>query len=240
MNKIKKADSASYYQIPDYLQESWQNLANVIVNLEDVKATLILRIDKKNIEILISSENEDNPYEAGEVQEIRKGLYFEPVIRNKAELIVSNALSNDKWKARIETNKGMIACICLPIYVSEGESFGELCILDDKVHKFSNLQIELLHYFRELLQYQLNSVRESKKVIIEKEKFRGARISDELPHFLHICSFCKRIKDKHGKWISMEEFFSRYIDILFSHGICPKCLDKHYGYIFKRQKNNNH
>ena len=238
MNQIKREKSVPYLHIPPNIQEKWQNIVNIIVEMENVKASLILRITEEDIEILISSNNDDNPYNAGEKQDIRKELYFEPVIRNKAELIISNALSNDKWKAKVEANKGMISCICIPIYISENKFFGELCILDDKVHHYTEAHIKLLKYFRELIQFQLNSMVSSEAIVIEKEKFRGARISDDLPQFIHICSFCKRIKDKHGKWIMMEEFFSRFIDIWFSHGICPNCLEKHYGYLFKKDKNN--
>jgi len=40
-----------------------------------------------------------------------------------------------------------------------------------------------------------------------------------------ICASCKNIKLKQDNWIPVEEYF---IDILFSHGICPVCCEKLY------------
>ena len=222
--------------IPLNFAESWQNIVNLISDLENVKAALILEISEEYIEILASSENEDNPYEAGEKRHMENDLYFEPVIRNRAELIISNALSNEKWKERVSANKGMISCICLPIFLINGESFGELCILDDQVHKYTENNIQLLKYFRELIQYQLNAFLVINKNSHLKQKFPRVKISKNLPHFIHICSFCKRIKDKEKKWTPLEEFFAKYIDIVFSHGICEDCLEKHYGYLFENRK----
>ncbi len=50
------------------------------------------------------------------------------------------------------------------------------------------------------------------------------RLNEHLP----ICSFCKRIRDKNGRWHPIESYLNREADIDFSHGICPDCLDHHY------------
>jgi len=236
MGKVSSENISNNREIPLSIRSEWQDIVNIVTELEEVKATLILKITEDFLEILFSSQNNDNPYKAGEKQKLEDDIYFTPVIKDKSELIIADALSHERWHDSINANKGMISCICLPINHYKGESFGELCILDDKVNTFSKLHIHLLKYLRELIQYQLNNVVFNKALVPDSNSNSVAIISKDIPHFMHLCSFCRRIKDKNSNWILMEEFFSRYIDIYFSHGICDSCLEKHYGYLFKKNK----
>jgi hypothetical protein len=43
------------------------------------------------------------------------------------------------------------------------------------------------------------------------------------------CAFCKKIRVK-DEWYDMEEYFAKRSDLEFSHGFCPVCAEKHYGY----------
>ena len=43
---------------------------------------------------------------------------------------------------------------------------------------------------------------------------------------LPICSYCHNIRDDEGAWNKMEEYITSHSDVQFSHGICPKCLEK--------------
>lgn len=43
-----------------------------------------------------------------------------------------------------------------------------------------------------------------------------------------ICAWCRnQIKDDDGKWIKFEEYIEGHTDALFSHGMCPNCVEKH-------------
>ena len=44
-----------------------------------------------------------------------------------------------------------------------------------------------------------------------------------------ICAHCKNIRNETGEWEPMEKYISRRSDAEFSHGICPSCMEKHYG-----------
>jgi len=52
----------------------------------------------------------------------------------------------------------------------------------------------------------------------------------ELEGFLLICSWCRKVGDKHD-WLSMEDYFSSRFSTDTTHGICPACskrqLDQH-------------
>jgi DNA-binding response OmpR family regulator len=47
-----------------------------------------------------------------------------------------------------------------------------------------------------------------------------------LKGMLPICGYCKAIRDDSNYWHQVEEYVSEHTDAAFSHGICPKCLEK--------------
>lgn len=49
-----------------------------------------------------------------------------------------------------------------------------------------------------------------------------------LEGLLPICSYCKRIRDGENRWHQIERYVSDRTDTLFSHGICPDCVKKHF------------
>ncbi len=50
-----------------------------------------------------------------------------------------------------------------------------------------------------------------------------------LKGLLPICGRCKKIRDDKGYWSRIEEYLETHSDLLFSHGICPDCMDALYG-----------
>ncbi len=45
---------------------------------------------------------------------------------------------------------------------------------------------------------------------------------------LPICANCKKIRDDKGYWNQIEGYIERHSDALFSHGLCPECMDEIY------------
>ena len=48
----------------------------------------------------------------------------------------------------------------------------------------------------------------------------------QLRGLLPMCSYCKRIRDDGDYWQQLESYISDHSDAVFSHGICPTCLEK--------------
>lgn len=44
-----------------------------------------------------------------------------------------------------------------------------------------------------------------------------------------ICSSCKKIRDDKGYWSQLEHYFEQHSTALFSHSLCPSCMDEIYG-----------
>lgn len=49
-----------------------------------------------------------------------------------------------------------------------------------------------------------------------------------LRQFLLRCASCKKIKDERGDWNELEQFLEQRTDLLFSHVMCPLCVEKWY------------
>lgn len=49
-----------------------------------------------------------------------------------------------------------------------------------------------------------------------------------LEGIIPICMHCKSIRNDSESWQQLESYFTENSDALFSHGICPACLAKHY------------
>jgi hypothetical protein len=50
----------------------------------------------------------------------------------------------------------------------------------------------------------------------------------KLEGLLPICASCKKIRDVHGYWNQLEEYFQQNSEIMFSHGLCDDCVEKLY------------
>jgi len=49
-----------------------------------------------------------------------------------------------------------------------------------------------------------------------------------LSGLLPICAHCKKIRDDKGYWKQLEAYISDHSTVLFSHGVCPECLEVYY------------
>ena len=52
---------------------------------------------------------------------------------------------------------------------------------------------------------------------------------NELEGMLPICANCKKIRDEKNEWQPIEQYISKHSEASFTHGVCPDCLQKHYG-----------
>ncbi len=70
----------------------------------------------------------------------------------------------------------------------------------------------------------------SEKLLQEKNDALQKAIDEikTLQGILPICMYCKEIRDDKGDWSQLEKYISDHSEARFSHGICDKCLEKHY------------
>ncbi len=66
---------------------------------------------------------------------------------------------------------------------------------------------------------------EEKNVQFEEALANLKTLSGLLP----ICANCKKIRDDKGYWTQLEKYIEMHSEALFSHGICPECMEQLYG-----------
>jgi PAS domain-containing protein len=55
----------------------------------------------------------------------------------------------------------------------------------------------------------------------------------ELREILPICVSCKRIRDDKEYWEHVESYLGKYLDLRFTHSICPECAKRLYPDFFR-------
>jgi PAS domain S-box-containing protein len=64
-----------------------------------------------------------------------------------------------------------------------------------------------------------NLISELNKALQEVKTLRG---------IIPICAHCHEIRDDKGSWNKLENYIMQHSEAQFSHGICEKCLKKHF------------
>ena len=57
-----------------------------------------------------------------------------------------------------------------------------------------------------------------------------------LEGILPICGFCKDIRAESGEWTRLETYITHRSEAQFSHGVCDKCAQEHYGPAFDKTR----
>jgi CheY-like chemotaxis protein len=58
--------------------------------------------------------------------------------------------------------------------------------------------------------------------------WRALSISGLAGGLEHMCMFCKKFRDEHGEWISVESYLQDRVGMEISHGMCQECGREQY------------
>jgi len=77
-------------------------------------------------------------------------------------------------------------------------------------------------------------ITERKEAEFEREELieklnKAVKDVKTLGGLIPICSSCKKIRDDKGYWNQLENYFEQHSTALFSHSLCPGCMDEIYG-----------
>lgn len=217
-------------EVPEAIIGKWQEIVDIMSDIIDIPAGLIMRLNDPYIEVFVSSGSEGNPYHPGDKEKVwNSGLYCETVIKTQDKLFVPNALTDEKWKNNPDIKLNMISYLGYPILLPDGNPFGTICVLDSKENTYSKNFEKLIQKFRSLVQFDLATLFMNKALGDENKRLNDY-ISEiqTLRGILPICSTCKKIRDDEGYWKQIEAYLGAHSDVNFSHGICPDCAEKYY------------
>ncbi|MFZ0450682.1 MAG: GAF domain-containing protein [Desulfatiglandaceae bacterium] len=205
----------------DVLKE-WQNLLNETAEILGVPAGLITRVDGREIEILLSSETEGNPYPAAYTSQYPdSGWYCEYTLKSRGLNLIPNALKDSKWEnnsAAVELH--IISYVGMPIERPDGGQFGTVCFLDNKQNAHNEMHIRLVQQIKRMIELSL-------RIVLAKEEIEiRDRLIDDLSKIYPICSYCKKVREETGEWVPVEKYVSDISGAKASHGICPQCYER--------------
>lgn len=146
----------------------WQGIADLLAKIISVPAALIMKAENEYMEVLVSSNSDNNPYHSGD-KEKWHGLYCETVIKTQKELLVPDATSDSHWSKNPDIKLGMIAYLGYPILFPDKRPFGTLCVLDSKRNDFSSAQKSLLKQFCSVLETDISLLEHQRQ---SEEMFR--------------------------------------------------------------------
>jgi len=138
--------------IPSRFLDKWRRLLNLATELFEVPAALIMRLHPSDLEVLVASQNEHNPYQERTKEKLNAGFYCETVLSSCQELQVADALSDPAWSENPDIRLGLIHYLGLPLIWPGGEKFGTLCVLDRVPREHADVSRRLLQHFKEQIE----------------------------------------------------------------------------------------
>jgi len=154
---VKEALNAGEVEISDGVIQKWQTIVDIIAEIINVPASLIMKIEPPYIKVFSSSNTKGNPYKVESKEYMEgSGLYCEKVIKTLKKLLVPNALMDKDWEKNPDIRLGMISYFGFPLLWPNGKVFGTLCVLDHKENPYSKIYDKLMLQFKELIETHLD------------------------------------------------------------------------------------
>ena len=155
------------HDVPEEYLGKWQKTVDLMAKIFDVQAGLIMRVMPSQIEVLVSSQTQGNPYKPHEISNLDMGLYCETVMSTGSMLQVPNALQDEQWKDNPDVAINMISYLGIPLVWRDRQIFGTICILDDRIREFSKLYQDLLYLFKKNIESDFQIIQKNEKLMIE-------------------------------------------------------------------------
>jgi formate hydrogenlyase transcriptional activator len=162
-------------EIPEEMQTRWQQIVDLMARILDVPAGLIVRANLLQMEVFLSSETPGNPFPKGILLPLNRSLYCEKVIKERASLLVHDALKDTAWEKSPAIERGITYYLGYPVLWPDKEAFGTICVMDRKENAHASQYQELLSQFRSLLEKDLTALIENnarENLLLELQRHR--------------------------------------------------------------------
>jgi signal transduction histidine kinase len=160
--------------VPDEFLAKWQRTTNVMADIFDVPAGLIMRVWPQQIEVLLASHTPGNPYEPGEKANLSTGLYCETVMATRSLLAVPHALEDVQWDSNPDVVLNMISYLGVPLLWPDDEVFGTICVLDSKKRQYQQRYIDLLWEIKCAIEADFKIIEQQQRLIVSNASLSSA------------------------------------------------------------------
>ncbi|WP_419739184.1 LuxR C-terminal-related transcriptional regulator [Ruegeria sp.] len=116
-------------EIPAETRRNWQSIVDLIANLADVPASLVMITNAPEHSVYLRNSSDTHPYKEGLTFTLNEKLYCDSVIRN-GELVVEDACADPRWADNDDLEHGMSFYIGYPLRWPDQSIFGTICVLD--------------------------------------------------------------------------------------------------------------
>lgn len=174
------------------------------------------------------------------------GTPCENVLSGNRVCVYPNDVAGLFPEDKLLLDMGVESYIGAPMLSADGTLAGILALLDNKPIEdvdFYNAIVEFLairigneldrHYMEEELKRQV-VIRTAELEEVNRKLQKSLSEIKTLQGIVPICSYCKQVRDDKGFWNQVEAYVTEHTEAKFSHGICPKCAEKHYPNISKK------
>ncbi len=190
---------SSHIDIPGEIIEKWQNVADLLADILDIPAALVVKVHRDKIKVFISSRSKDNPYQVGDTENLY-GSYSGIVVEGRDKLWVKNALKDSRWRRNPNTKPEMISYFGYPIEYPDKTPFGALCVLDRKERTFSKSQQQLLLQLKQLIETDLLNLKKQQVIVAtHRQNKKTEQRNKLLGQMLEAVPTCIIILDLNGQ-----------------------------------------
>ncbi|MDN3920270.1 GAF domain-containing protein [Roseateles violae] len=158
--------------VPQGYMERWQQSADLVAAAARVPAALVMRVWPEQIEVLISSLGDDNPYEEHEKADLGTGLYCETVMATREALLVPDALLDPAWDHNPDIRLNMISYLGVPLVWPDDTIFGTVCMLDRKSRDFRPPSLQLLLGLKDLIEADFRAICGSERETRDEQRLQ--------------------------------------------------------------------
>lgn len=142
----------------------WQKTVNIIARIFNTPAGFIVQKTDAGYQIVIASNNEQNPYHPGDIIPINTNIFCREVIKTRNPLYVQNAHLDSMWDDNPELDDGFKSYLGVPIFWPDGTPFGTVCVLDFNTTDYNQDYIELIKQLKDVIEDDLGFVDNFSKI----------------------------------------------------------------------------
>lgn len=152
----------------------WQKTVDVMARVFNAPAGFIVQYASEGYQVVISSDQTSNPYEAGVVIPPDTNIFCKKVVEQQATLYVQDAPTDRCWDSNPEvSNDGFRSYLGLPVSWPTGEPFGTICVMDFNTTDYKTDYVDLVAELRDLIEADL-------EILSQYQVISNLAMTDEL------------------------------------------------------------